>query len=407
MYEQYISIGLSNLEKKDYDASEEAFRTALREMPDDYKATLYLGIVLSRKGSKEAESLLKKVLLMNPQDPETHLQLGIYYFNRSVYPEAKDYFETTIELAPNSEYSAEAKAYLEKMTKTAAEKPWRVDAAVGMQYDSNVILGPDNQPTPEGISRKSDWRGVLYLNGQYDLLTSDRFKGTVSYSAYQSLHTRLSDFNITQQTAGLDATYRLSKEVALKGSYAFEYVLVGGDEYDYAHRLSPSVVFSYGRGFSTTIYYSYNNFHFSNGDLFPDNSDRTGFNHSGGITNFLPLRDFLDVKWGIAVDKDNTEKDFWAYKGIKGFGNLTFRLLQGLSVDLYGEYYWRGYKGVFPGTQIRRNDHIQTYSITLTKKLTNTFSVVLGEYYVRNKSNLVDIFDYKRSITSIFITARF
>jgi hypothetical protein len=407
MYEQDMSNGISSLEKKDYGAAEEAFRAALKEVPDDYKASLYLGIVLNRKGEKESQRYLKKALFVNPDDPSTNLELGVYYYNRSVYPEAMDYFENTIEIAPGTKYSAEAREYIERMTRPkAAKKPWRVDAALGMQYDSNVIVGPDNMPPPEGISRKSDWSGVLYLKGQYDLLTSDRFVGTVSYSAYQSLHTKLTDFNITQQVAGVDAVYELTKGFALKGSYKFEYVLVGGDEYDYAHTLTPTIIFTYGKGFSTVINYSYSNFHFSNSDLFPDNSDRTGFNHSGTVTQYVPLADFLDVRLGFAVDKDVTRRDFWAYQGVKGFGGLTFKILPTLSADAYGEYYNRKYEGVSPISGYRRNDNIQTYSFTVTQKLSDIFSIAAGEIYVENRSN-IDVFKYKRSITSAFLTARF
>lgn len=406
-YKQHMTKGMANIETKNFSVAIEEFRSALKEKPHDHEATLYLAIALSRSGNKEAETLLKKLLLMDPKEPRTNLELGIYYYNKDVYPEARDYFETTIDVARETEYAAEAKKYLGRMDRRI-EKRWKIETALGLQYDTNVILGPENQPLPQGISKKSDGRGVLYLKGQYDLLTSERFSGTVSYAAYQSLHTRLTDFNITQQTAGLDAAYEVTKGMTLKGSYAFEYVLVGGNEYDYTHMLSPSLIFKYGRGFSTTIYYSYSNFHFSNGNLFPDNSDRTGFNHSGGITQFAPLSDFMGAKLGFAVDKDYTRKDFWAYKGIKVFGDLTFKLLQNLSADIYGEYYNRDYEGANPSsaTNDQRNDHIQTYSLTVTKGLSDTLSVVAGEFYVRNKSN-IDAFDYKRSITSLFITARF
>ena len=407
MYEQYMSAGMSGLKDKNYNSAEEAFRSALKESPDDYKATLYLGVVLNKKGEKVAQSYLKKALLTDPQDPNTNLQLGIYYFNRSVYPEARDYFETTMELAPNSEYSSEANEYLQKMTQEKKTKPWHLDIAGGMQYDTNVILGPGNQPLPEGISEKSDWSGVLYLRGQYDFINAEDFQGTVSYSAYQSLHTRLSDFNVTQQAAGVDAAYEVTKKLTLKGRYSFEYVLVGGDEYDYAHTLSPSIVLNYS-GFSLTFYYIYRNFNFKNAELFPDNSDRNGFNHSFGVTEIVPVGDFLDVRVGAAIDKDVTRKDFWAYRGGKVFGGLTWKPMQGLSADMYGEFYTRDYKGAnpFSPTNDERNDHIQTYSLTITKALSDTFSVAAGELYIRNKSN-INAFDYRRSITSLFITARF
>ncbi|HYQ61388.1 MAG TPA: tetratricopeptide repeat protein, partial [Desulfatiglandales bacterium] len=162
-YEQYISNGMSSLEKKDYSSSEEAFRAALKEKPDDYKATLYLGIVLNGMGMKEAEGLLKKALLMNPREPETNLQLGIYYYNRSVYPEARDYFENTIEYAPGTGFSASAEEYLKRMTGGEVAKPWSLNLSVGGQYDSNVILNPSGNPLPQGISNKSDWSAVFLL----------------------------------------------------------------------------------------------------------------------------------------------------------------------------------------------------------------------------------------------------
>jgi hypothetical protein len=396
---------MSGLNSKDYDAAEEAFRAALKEKPDDYKATLYLGIVLNRKGLKESESLLKKALLMNPSDPNTNLQLGLYYLNRSVYPEATDYFENTIELAPGSEYSSEARRYLSSIG-TRKTKPWLLDAALGMQYDSNVVLGPDNKPLPEGISRKSDWRGVGFLKAQLDIASGQNFRITPSYTIYQSLHTKLSDFNITDQVAGIDALYALSDTIALKGTYTYEYVFVGGHPYDFAHTLTPAVVITEGKGFSTTVHYSWSKFHFMNGGLFPDNSDRTGFNNLVGIAQQVPLGNFVEFRAGYIYDKDSTRKDFWAYRGNRGFGSLAIKLLESVSADLYGEYYDKNYQGIDPASGSARHDKVQTYSISLSKRLSQHFSVVLGELYVRNQSN-IDVFDYKRAITSIFLTARF
>lgn len=405
LYEQSMSSGMASYEKKDFAAAEEAFRAALRDSPDDYRATLYLGMVLNRGDSKEAASLLKKALGMNPLDPAVNLNLGIYYYQKAVYPEARDYFETTAEVAPNTEYSVQADQYLAKM-KERGPKPWSLDAAFGMQYDSNVILGPDNAPLPGGISRKSDWLAVLYLKGQYDFLLSEGFRSGVSYSIYQNLHSRLSDFNITQQVAGLNSSYELSRAVTLTGSYAFEYVLVGGDTYDHMHTLTPALVFNYGKGFTTTIDYGYSNFHFSDSGLFPDNSDRTGFNHRVGVSEFMPVADFLDVRAGYAFDKEKTRKDFWAYSGNKVFAALTFKPCRGLTADMYGEYYNKDYDGISPVSGTRRSDNVHTYSLTLTKRLSDAVSLAIGQAYIRNQSN-IPVFDYKRAITSAFITARF
>lgn len=410
-YEQYMSSGMSNLERKDYDASEQAFRAALRDKPDDYKATLYLGIVLSRKGSKEGESLLKKALMMDPRDPEVNLQLGIYYYNKAVYPEARDYFETTIEISPGTRYASISNDYMARIDR-AGPKPWRLDISAGMQYDSNVILGPDNfTPVPGGISRKDDWRGVFYLKGQYDLVSTDAFRSTASYSIYQSLHFKLDDFNLTQQVASLDAAYSFSKAVVLRGAYSFEHVLVGGDKYDYAHVVGPSLILNEGIGFTTNIYYDYRWTHFYNGDLFENNSDRTGSNNLVGITQFFSSGDLFQARVGYAFDRDSTRKDYWDYDGNKGFAGFTLKPGSGLSIDLYGEYYDKNYKGIFPSAvsgapDAERHDKVQTYAITLAQQISKTFTVTVSEMYVRNQSN-IETFDYKRSITSLFLTARF
>ena len=405
-YDRYVSAGRSSLDQKDYSAAEESFRAALKEKPDDYDATLYLGITLSRKGVKEGESVLKKALLMDPADPRPNLQLGVYYLNKRVYPEAKDYFENTIELAPAGEYSAEARNYLQSIGKRES-RPWRLDAALGIQYDSNVILGADNVPLPGGISRKSDWSALAYFKGQYDVISARKFKGTLSYSLYQSLHAKLSDFNITTQAAGFDAVYELSSRFSLKGNYTFEYVHVGGKGYDYAHTVTPAIVANEGRGFATAVYYSYGKSHFMDDEMFLGNSDRTGSHNLIGITQYLPLGGAGEARVGYAHDRDSTRKDFWAYRGNKGFADLAIRPIEGLVADLYGEYYDKNYIGINSSISGNaRHDRVYTYSLTLTKKLSDRFSVVLGQLFVRNKSN-IDVFDYKRAITSVFLTARF
>jgi tetratricopeptide (TPR) repeat protein len=406
-YEQYMAQGKAGIASQDYLVAEKAFRAALQAKPDDPEATQYLAIVLSRTGTKEAESLLKQALLANPGDPKTNLQLGIYYFEKSVYPEAKDYFENTIAIAPGTDYARDAAEYLGKLGKKESKR-FRLDAALGGQYDTNVILGPGNAPLPEGISRKSDWSAVGYLKAEYDIVSNENFRLTPGYSVYQSLHAKLSDFNVNYQNAGIEALYAVSDRVTVKGSYAFEYVFVGGNGYDSAHILSPVVMVNEGGGFFTTVLYTYRKTHFMNDeDLFPDNSDRSGSNNLIGISQYIPVGDVGGIKAGYTYDNDSARKDFWAYRGNKGFLNLDVKLMKGLSMDLYGEYYDQRYRGVNPAwSESARHDKVQTYSVSFTQRLTETFNVVAGQLYVRNKSNISD-FDYKRGITSLFFTARF
>lgn len=365
---------------------------------------LIFSVPASAQTNKEAESRLKQALLTNPQDPRANLDLGIFYYNKDVYPEARDYFETVVDLAPNTEYAAEAKKYLASMDRKV-EKRWRVDTALGLQYDSNVVLNPADGPLPEGISRKSDWRALVYLKGQYDFLKKQNLLGTASYSFYQSLHSRLSDFNISQHTLGANVIYDLPK-ITIKGAYTFEYILVGGDAYDFSHTVTPSVTIKEGNGLSTIVQYSYSWTKFKNADLFTDNSDRTGSNNQISIAQNIPIGRSAEAKIGYAYDNDNAREDFWDYNGNKLFVNFNFKLPRNISMDLYGEYYTKDYDETHPNYGKTREDIVHTYSLTLSKRLSERLSIAVGEIYIRNKSN-IDAFDYKRAITSAYITARF
>jgi len=405
-YEVAVTKAVNKIENADYEEAITDLKEVLRTRPNDERATLYLGIALNRLGKRDAEGILKKALLMNPKNPRTNLELGIYYYNKTTYDEAGDYLENTINLAPNTEVSAKAKEYLRNIKQGAAIKPWALNISVGGQYDSNVILNSSDNPLPEGISGKSDWRAIIYLKSRYNFITGERAEGSVGYSLYQSLHAKLTDFNITEHLLELKAGYRILPMLNLRGMYSFEYVSVGGDPYDYAHSISPSLIISEGKGFSTVVEYRYRKSHFMDTELFEDNSDRTGSNNLVGITQNIPIGEFIVFRVGYSHDVDSTKEDSWAYRGDKGMAGLQLNFPKNINIDLNGEYYNKDYKGISPISGERRKDWISTATILATKHLSDRYSITIGQLYASNNSNIKE-FDYKRAITSLFLNVRF
>lgn len=405
IYEQHIARGIAYIEANSYTDAIPEFKAALKNKPEDQTATLYLGIAYSRSGNKDAETTLKKALSMNPEDPRTNLELGILYFNKSIYAEARDYFENAIMLSPKTELSARADEYLSHI-RHDDPKRWALNISVGSQYDSNVIANSDSNPLPQGISKKSDWSAILYLKGRYDTFKRDNFESSIGYSLYQSLYTNLSDYNITQHQIELKALYVISPALSLKGVYSFEYIYLGGNDYYYAHAISPSLIISEGRGFSTIIEYRYRNSHFIDTELFTNNSERTGSNNLLGITQNIPISNSISARVGYAHDEESDEADYWGYSGDKGLIGMRFNLPHRIFADLSWEHTKRDYDGINPASGSERKDSINTYSGTVTKALTDRYSITIGESYTRNKSN-IPLYDYKRAITSIFLNARF
>ncbi len=405
-YEKHLAKGVAGLDANDFGAAVREFKAALNEKPDDAVATLYLGIVLSRSGDKDAGAVLRKALSMRPSDPRANLELGVYDFDVMLYTQAREYFESAARLAPGTEISATAEEYLERMKQRGIARRWSLDLSLGGQYDSNVILNPDVGPLPQGISGKSDWRAVAYLRGRYTIFASNSVESSVGYNLYQSLHAKLSDFNVSQHVFDLSTTYRITPVLRLRGIYSFEYVLVGGNGYDFAHMLAPALVFDEGKGFSSTIEYRYRKEHFMNASFFTDNSDRTGSDNLIEISQVVPLHRTVLARAAYSYDVDSTEKDFWHYNGNRVAAGLTVTLPWRMLMNADGEYYNKNYEGISPLSGSRRKDDIYTASLSLTKALDDRYSVTAGQIYVRNKSNISD-FDYKRNITSLFLNARF
>lgn len=406
IYEQHIAKGIAGIEAANYADAIHELKAALKNKPNDQTATLYLGIAYSRSGDREAETTLKKALSMNPEDPRANLELGILYFSRSSFDEAKDYFENAVRLAPKTDISAKANEYLVQSRRGGTAKRWALNVSVGGQYDSNVIVNSDSNPLPQGISDEADWRAILYLKGRYDLLKSASFESSAGYSFYQSVHADLSDYNVAQHLIELRAAYVMSPALSLKGIYTFEYIYMGGEDYLYAHFLSPSLVISEGKGFSTIIEYRYKDSHFKNSDLFTTNSERTGTNNLIGITQNIPVTASVTARIGYAHDEESAEAEYWGYSGDKGLIGMRFNLPHRIFADLSWEYNKRDYDGINPASGSERKDHINTYSGTITKALSDRYSITIGESYTRNKSN-IPLYDYKRALTSIFLNARF
>lgn len=405
-YEQHVLKGREYTKADNFSAAIDEFRSALRERPDDREATLYLAVVLNSSGDKEAESMLKKALFMDPTDPRTNLELGICYYNKATYDEAADYFENTISLAPATEFSAKAERYLEMIRQKTGGKKWSILINAGGQYDSNVILNAAGSPLPQGISGKADWKATLSLKGRYNIPGGEKADASLGYSLYQSLHSKLSDFNISQHILDLSGGYSISPSLALRGAYSFEYVYVGGKGYNDAHIIAPSLVISEGKGFTALLEYKYRKSNFIDSDQFQDNSERTGSNNSIGITQYIPLGRSVVGSIGYFYDKDSTNKDYWDYTGSRVTAGLLSRITSNILIDLSGEYYNKDYKGVSPGEQAARLDRAYTAAISATRTFSEKYSLTLGYYYTDNRSNMA-AYSYDRSITSLFLNVRF
>ncbi|TAN40071.1 MAG: hypothetical protein EPN25_09195 [Nitrospirae bacterium] len=405
-YDAFMARGRVLLEENKFDLSAAEFRKAVRERPEDPAAHLHLGISLGRSGNREAETHLMKALILDPSDQKTNLELGVYYFNRQVFAEARDYFENALEMARGTSSAAAAEEYLRRLDAKAGDKRWSLGISAGGQYDSNVIVNPAGSPLPEGITGKSDWKALLSVNGRFDLIKRENSTVSAGYSFYGTLNSRLHDYDIMQHVADLSADHKILPSLTFTGAYKFEYVLVGGQDYDSSHTIRPSLALSYGRGFQTELFYGFKYTGFKDSELFEGNSDRSGQNHLAGVTQTIPIGEKIKGEVGYAFDRDLAKDDSWRYYGNKGFASLNIDLPYRIFVNLYGEYYHKRYDGINPASDLPRRDEAWTYSASATRFISETAGVTLAETYIHNGSN-IDTYRYDRSLTTILLHVRF
>ena len=105
-------------------------------------------------------------------------------------------------------------------------------------------------------------------------------------------------------------------------------------------------------------------------------------------------------------DFKNAEVNYWSYRGNKGFAEIKIKLPYRIYIDIFGDYYDKDYRDIYPGTGIERHDKIWSGTFSGTKFLSDRFSLSLGLYYTDNSSN-IDLFDYERIIPSLFVNVRF
>ncbi len=406
-FDLHITKGTLALDRKDYTRAIENFKAALKEKPDNPSANLYLGIALCNSGNeKEGEKLLKKALKLEPLSARTNLELGILYYKRGIYDEAKDFFEAVKNLSPGTDLSDMAKDYIREIERKEkrgkiTEKNWAFSLTGGLQYDSNVVLEPSDGTLPQGISRKSDWRGIIYLDAKYTPALTDNFTIGPTYSFYQSIHRELDDFNVQQHLPGIILNFAISDNFTIRTHYTYEYTTVGKEEYLSAHTIFPMLVISEGKGFFTALNYRYQQKDFKNTPLFETNTERNGSNNLIGITQYICISR-ATLSLGYSHDVDTTDKNYWSYRGNSGNLDLRFDLGEKWVLDLSGKYYQKDYKAEYPGTTEKRKDKTMTYSANLTKTLGSKFDITAGWLYEKNDSN-IDIFEYKRDILTFLM----
>jgi tetratricopeptide (TPR) repeat protein len=404
-YEVNIAHGIQKMSEGRMKEALDFFNRALEAKPGNIEAAYYSGMAYSRLGEFEsAEETFLGILERDEDFIDANLELGRLYYILGRCDSADANLDKFISASDDDGlkgYAADLKkACRAEEEEERGERGYFLNLSLGTEYDSNVIVEPDN---PSSLAdRKSDMRALLYLTAGKTIFDRGNISMKADYSFYLSTHHHLTGFNVNNQQLRPVIEFDLSRTVRPSVGYMLGYTLIGGDLYSLSHKYFGQVSIVEGVKHSTDLIYEYSTVRYWDTPLFQTATTRDGYMNTAGIKQ--NYSDSFKADLYFYYDMERTETEYWNYDGFRAGGDFSFEILSSLYGTVSGEYSERDYKSIYPSATASRLDKIQRFVASLTYAVNNTFSIQLTESFTLNDSNL-ELFHYNRNIAGIFLTA--
>lgn len=406
----HYQLGIVYYKQGAYNDALTAFSDAEKREPPRGMIYYYQGLIYHKQGNydKTPPLFLKAVTLVPEVALTSHYYSALSYYKRGDFEDAEEEFNETVRLEPDSDIARSSRKYLEEIGKAQkGSKRWDLSLSLSLQYDTNVVLEPDESTLAAQIARNQDTRSVAFLRGGYQLLKGDSWNVGAGYSFYSSLHHELSEFNTLSHDLLIYGDYTWQRYQA-RIQYDFNSVSVNNNRYLVSHSINPFINISERDRYITQISYRYQLKDFLDTAQFTVNSERDGTNNSAGLTQFIFFQGKNgNLRIGYFLDSDSTDGPDWDYDGHRILFGLGFPVIKEIKLDLLAEYNIKGYKNpnsLSPEGD-KRDDALTTYTIGISRDFKDYLTAGIQYLYSRNDSNIA-IFEYNRNIYSFTIAAR-
>ncbi len=415
----HFDLGVATYHLKRYDESlSELALAAPFETEDGARQAMthyYIGLnyLALERFTEAAPKFIRAAALSDALVVGGHYHAGVAYYRQEIWDEAEDAFEEVLEKGPDSTMARSAKVYLKEIAKKKGDKPWHISTSLSLQQDSNVVLLSETSPLPTGITDQADLRAVVVLQGSVETFETEQWSGKAQYQLYTSFHQELDQFNVQSHDFGLLLVHRIpERPYRLDFSYHFSAASVDGNDYLNTHLLSAAVDLLRNPKRVTRVEYRFSDKDFLKSAAFPNNDDRTGTNNALDIHLKQSVFDqAMRINTGYTYDKESARETDWEYQGhrLHFSARVSSAVLRGgVEPALKIEFTTRQYDNVHTLSinKEKRDDQIQTVTLTFTRPFTEGIVGVLQYQQTVNGSN-ISVFDYKRQIISASTTVAF
>ena len=280
---------------------------------------------------------------------------------------------------------------------------------VGLQYDSNVGLFPDNEAFIEPRDLKStgeDEAGVIEAHAGFQPETKGALGFRGDYYLYTDFHKDLNDYNILDQMVTLEPLFRVGKtriSVPVSYSYVME---------DYARELSgfyvkPAVTVGLGKSHMARFYGTYSDVSYARDDSDILQEDQSATSYGGGAAYIFSFRSnaaFLKLDGGFRANE--AKGDNWDYDSRMLALSLRVPVVENLvfygstSLDL------RDFSNVHSTYDKKRDDTRVTAYADLNYELKKRYDLFASYTIIHSDSNL-PAYDYDRHVVTVGVGVHF
>jgi tetratricopeptide (TPR) repeat protein len=420
-----LDLGIAYFDTGQYAPARTWLQRAREQPADRFTAAYFLGLALYRLGDyAAAQASLKEA----EPDPElrssAHYYEGLALLKQGKPDAARAELAAVAREQPESQIGRAAQAYSggeirQPPTPLVAgrAKPWSLYAGLAFQYDSNVALAPSDSElkTAQGINRQADGRAVIEAGGDYVLLDSDIGSVRAEYDFYQSMHFRLTEFDLQGHRVRLDAGVQ---PAPLGYGLAFTYDFYALDYQSFFQEglLTPWVAYAESPDAATQAYYT-----LRGRDFFrePFNPARDGVDNAFGLRQCLALGAVDRVlSFGYQFDSENTTANDFDYTGHQVDIEVVLPVMNLATAQL--GYLFRLEDYQHPNSRaafaVRRHDSEHEFTVALSRNLTEHVALTLAYIGVINNSNIIEVladgsgqrpFEYDRHIVSAEVRVTF
>jgi tetratricopeptide (TPR) repeat protein len=390
-----------NFKTDNYSRSADLFSEICEETPSNVLAQYYAGISFYKQ--EKYNQALDYFVYAAEKSPSIKVNgnyyAGLCYLKDGQTDKAVETLTYVKENAESEVLRNNASNWLSAIEKQReAYKPYSLYLKMGLGYDSNVPLEPVDQ---DFFADEDDYFAAGYFSGNYDFISKAHYRFGAGFSQYQRSYFNLTDYDLTGSIFYVHATC-LFRPFSLRLAYVPTYYWLGYDSYLRSHQIIPELNWRVNQNLYSTLTYSY-----AQNTFFQD-SDRSGHTNNVFANAYYSLDNKRASIFGGTGYEDNkassSDQDYGLLTARLGVSFLfPWQILSSVTV----RYIDKKFGSDDPYYGVQRHDKKYGGSFNLYRETYFDWLGIDFQFdYINSDSNIND-YDYKRSVFTLSLKARF